>query len=425
MVRLAGLRGFARLAREKLGNQLTAGRFAGEVTRNGPVPDEAVALFFAVGPENAYQFEQWRLPLEALATRRPVVVIVDRPDTGRLVLSTSTLPVAFARASGELETLVERHRIAAVLYANQVEQNFRMLRFAEPVHLQIGHGESDKGGSVSNQHKAYDYTFIGGPAGRERLAAALYDFDADARVREVGRPQLDHSSAGAPDWTDDGRLRVLYAPTWEGDRASIRYGSLVSHGAAIIAALRADPRVRIIYRPHPRIGRASAAHGAADASIRAALRGDGDRHLVDTGPYGWQWRFADHCITDVSAVAYDWLATGKPLVITDGTRRPEVQAELMLRNLERGDDIVRNYANKSAARAVREAYAAARERGLGREELLTTLTAVIRAQVAAGDYVSKHLREGAVDVRCTDLSSRERATLKRLAKARDIAVVDE
>ena len=76
MVRLAGLRSYARLAREKLGNQLTAGRFAGEVTVNGPVPDEAVALFFAVGPENAYQFEQWRAPLEALATRRPVVVIV-------------------------------------------------------------------------------------------------------------------------------------------------------------------------------------------------------------------------------------------------------------------------------------------------------------------------------------------------------------
>ena len=118
---------------------------------------------------------------------------------------------------------------------------------------------------------------------------------------------------------------MLYAPTWEGDRASIRYGSLVSHGGAIIAALRADPRVRIIYRPHPRLGRASAAHAAADARIRAALAADGDRHLIDTGPYGWQWRFADHCITDVSAVAYDWLATGKPLVITEpaaGAYRP-------------------------------------------------------------------------------------------------------
>ena len=116
-------------------------------------------------------------------------------------------------------------------------------------------------------------------------------------------------------------------------------------------------------------------------------------------------------------------ATGKPLVITDGTRRPEVQAELMLRNLERGDDVVRNYANKSAARAVAEAYAKARE--AGRAAALAALTAVIRTQVAAGDYVSKHLREGAVDVRCLDLDKRERAILKKLAKARGIAVVDE
>lgn len=322
---LTSLRRYTKLGREKLGNRLSAARFVVAATANGPVPDDAVALFFAVGPENAYQFEQWRRPLEALSRRRPVCVIVDRPDTGRLVLSGSTLPVAFARASGELELLVERHRLQAVLYLNQVEQNFRMLRFAEPVHIQIGHGESDKGGSISNQHKAYDFTFIGGPAGRQRLARALYDFDAGVRLREVGRPQLDYAYPGAPDWAADGRLRVLYAPTWEGDRVTIRYGSLVSHGVAIIAALRADPRVRIIYRPHPRIGKTSAAHAEADRTIRRALAADGDRHLVDHGPYGWQWRFADSCITDVSAVAYDWLSTGKPLVVTEpaaGAYRP-------------------------------------------------------------------------------------------------------
>jgi hypothetical protein len=342
--RLAGLRHYVRIGRDRLGNQLSARRFAAEAAANGPVPDRAVALFFAAGPENAYQFEQWRLPLEALATRRPLVVVVDRPDTGRLVLSASTLPVAFARASGELESLVERHRVEAVLYVNQVEQNFRMLRFADPVHIQIGHGESDKGGSASNQHKAYDYTFIGGPAGRERLARALYDFDAEARIREVGRPPLDHDCPGSPDWPADGRLRVLYAPTWEGDRATIRYGSLVSHGAAIVAALRADPRIRIIYRPHPRTGQASPAHAAADSSIRKALAADGERHLVDLGPYGWQWQFADHCITDVSAVAYDWLATGKPLVITEPAAeayrpRSALLDSLPLLTVERAGDL--------------------------------------------------------------------------------------
>ena len=118
-------------------------------------------------------------------------------------------------------------------------------------------------------------------------------------------------------------------------------------------------------------------------------------------------------------------ATGKPLVITDGTRRPATQAALMLRNLERGDDIVRSYANKSAAAAIKAAWAAARRAELDADATLTAITAVILSQVSAGDFVSKHLREGAVDVRCSDMNRAQRSTFKRLARGLDIAVVDE
>ena len=55
-----------------------AAGFADRAGRNGMVPNDAVALFFAVEPENLYQFEQWRRPLEELARTRPVFVIVDR-----------------------------------------------------------------------------------------------------------------------------------------------------------------------------------------------------------------------------------------------------------------------------------------------------------------------------------------------------------
>jgi hypothetical protein len=312
--------------RSRIGNRLGARSFARQAAGTGPVPDEGIAVFFATPPQNAYQLEQWRRPLEALAAgsradRRGVFVVVDRPDTGRRLLETFRLPVAFARGSAALESLVERHRPRAVLYVNNVERNFRMLRFADPVHIQLGHGDSDKGASVTNQHKAYDLTFVAGEAGRDRLARALFDFDARSRVWLVGRPQLDYDVQGAPDWPADGTSRVLYAPTWEGDRPSLRYSSVVSHGPALIAALRADPRVRVVYRPHPWLGRISAEHARVDRELRAALMADGDRHLVDTGTYGWQWTFADACIADVSAVAYDWLATRKPLVVT----RPEAE----------------------------------------------------------------------------------------------------
>ena len=300
-------------------NATTARSFTEQAARNGMVPDGGIALYFCAEPSNLFQLEQWRLPLERLAQTRPVFVVVDRPDTGHEVLRRSTLPVAFARGSGALEQLVLDRDVRVVLYVNQVERNFRMLRFTEPVHIQLGHGESDKAYSVSNQHKAYDLTFVGGQAGRDRLEAALRGFDADRRTVGVGRPQLDHDYPGAPGWPRGSGLRVWYAPTWEGDRPSVAYGSLVSHGLAVVEALLADERVRVVYRPHPRTGLASAAHREADRAIRARLARAGDRHLVDTGAYGWQWTFADACVTDISSVAYDWLATGKPLVVTEPT----------------------------------------------------------------------------------------------------------
>ena len=76
------------------------------------------------------------------------------------MLQASSLPIAFARGSGALEHLVTDRDVRVVLYLNQIEANFRMLRSPSPVHIQIGHGESDKGGSVSNQHKAYDLTSL-------------------------------------------------------------------------------------------------------------------------------------------------------------------------------------------------------------------------------------------------------------------------
>jgi CDP-Glycerol:Poly(glycerophosphate) glycerophosphotransferase len=282
-------------------------------------------VYFCTGPENLFQLEQWRRPLEHLARTRPTFVVVDRPDTGEAVLDRSSLPLAFAQGSGALERLVDERDVRVVLYVNQVERNFRMLRFAEPVHVQLGHGESDKAYSVSNQHKAYDLTFVGGQAGRDRLAGALRGFDAETRTVQVGRPQLDHAYPGAPDWPAGSGLRVWYAPTWEGDRPSVAYGSLVSHGVELVEALVADPDVRVVYRPHPRTGRSSGQHAEADRAVRALLARDNDRHgarhLVDTGPYGWQWAFADACVTDVSSVAYDWLATSKPLVVTEPAAR--------------------------------------------------------------------------------------------------------
>ncbi|MFY0406231.1 CDP-glycerol glycerophosphotransferase family protein [Solicola sp. PLA-1-18] len=314
--RVARARHVARQLRASVTNRLGADAFAAECAARGPVPTGAVCLWFASGPENTYQLTHWLGPLERLAESVPVAIVVARPDTGRAVLAATSLPVAFAPSSRALETLVHEADVPVVLYVNHVELNFRMLRFASPVHVYLGHGESDKDSSVSNQNRAYDRVFVAGRAAQDRIASHLRGFDVDRLTRTIGSPQLDDDHAGAPDWAPDGSIRVLYAPTWEGDRPRMAYGSVPTHGVALVRALVADPRFRVVYRPHPRAGYNDPATREADAAVRAVLAEHGDRHLVDIGAYGWQWDFCDVCVTDVSSVAYDWLATGKPLLVT-------------------------------------------------------------------------------------------------------------
>lgn len=303
----------ARTLGNQASNYLRASSVSAAARARDPLPAAPVAVFFAGGPVEFYQVADWLPVLEALDESIPLVVVCTRPDGAAAALAATRLPVRLARGAPELEALVGSG-LRGVLYVNHLERNFRMLRFAEPVHIYLGHGESDKDSSVSNQNKAYDQVFVAGPAGRQRLTAALRGFDAATRAPMVGRPQLDHVGRGAPDWSRDGRVRVLYAPTWEGDRPRMAYGSVASHGVALVRALVDDGGFRVIYRPHPRAGTTSPAYRAADRAVRDVL--EGTDHLVDAGPYGWQLAFADVCVTDPSAVAYDWLATGRPLLVT-------------------------------------------------------------------------------------------------------------
>ncbi len=302
-----------------LRNRLTRRRYARTALRVDDVPVAAVVVFFAAVPEELYQLLQWRPVLERVREHRPVVVVTSAPDIGRLVAQTG-LPVAFAPRGADLERLIHSRRPAVVLYLNHRERNFTMLRYVETVHVYLGHGESDKGASASHQNMAYDYCFVAGRAAQDRLAAAMPLFDAVRRAPTVGRPTLDPHAASQqrPDWAVDapGRSTVLYAPTWEGGLPSMAVGSIASHGEAIVASVLGDPGLRLVYRPHPLTGTVSPEHAAAATRIRRLVEEAGPPHLIDTGPYGWVFDIADAAVVDISSVAYDWVATGKPLLLT-------------------------------------------------------------------------------------------------------------
>ncbi|MEU1970198.1 CDP-glycerol glycerophosphotransferase family protein [Microbacterium sp. NPDC019599] len=280
-----------------------------------------VAVYFADGAVNMYQMRQWYKPLAELSKIWPVVVLSRSATGAQALIAEDAPPVAFVPTVRDLERFIVKQDIKVVLYVNQNTRNFQMFRYGRRWHVFINHGESDKMYMTTNQFKAYDYALIAGDAARERLSRVLWDYDLDKRTMKIGRPQADHYSGALP-YTPDDRTVVLYAPTWEGDRPSAHYGSVVSHGEALVKALLATKRHRVIYRPHPRSGVVNTAYGAANQRIIAALaaanRTDrGAEHVFDDGPeLGWQLAAADAAIVDISAMVYDRLAAGRPLLIT-------------------------------------------------------------------------------------------------------------
>ncbi len=280
-----------------------------------------VAVYFADGAVNMYQIRQWYKPLAELAKTWPVVVLSRNATGARALLAEDAPPVAFVPTVRDLERFIATQDIRVVLYVNQNTRNFQMFRYGRRWHVFINHGESDKMYMTTNQYKAYDYAFIAGTAARERLGRVLWDYDLEQRTIEIGRPQADHYSGVLP-YTPDDRIVVLYAPTWEGDRPSAHYGSILSHGESLVAALLATGRHRVIYRPHPRSGVVNAEYGAANRRIIAALAAanasdPASHHVFDDGPeLGWQLAAADVAIVDISAMVYDRLAADRPLIIT-------------------------------------------------------------------------------------------------------------
>ncbi|HWS50816.1 MAG TPA: CDP-glycerol glycerophosphotransferase family protein [Microbacterium sp.] len=280
-----------------------------------------IAVYFADSAVNMYQIRQWYRPLAGIAERWPVVVLARSARGATALLDDGVLPVAFVPKISELEQYLASQDIRIVLYVNQNTRNFQMFRYADRWHVFINHGESDKVYMSSNQYKAYDFALVAGQAARDRLSRALWGYDIERRTLMIGRPQADHYLAETPASGDE-RTVVLYAPTWEGDRESMSYGSVATHGERIVREVLNTGRHRLIYRPHPRSGVIDGGYGAASrriiAAISAANAADPSAHHIhDDGPeIGWQLASADVAILDISAMIYDRLAVGRPLLIT-------------------------------------------------------------------------------------------------------------
>lgn len=324
MVAISRVGGMINRVTSKLRRSITTVELRARLRRDPKFrPDPAgvdVLLNFPDGLTNLYQVRQWYGPLEQLARSHRVAILCYMPESAIQIAEETDLKVIVTPSFTNLSEVETEIRPKVIFYPNQNYANYRILGQTESEHVFISHGESDKIYMASNWVKVFNYFFIAGQASHDRLLKHVRNYDVDQRTKRIGRPQIDIPATAPIDKPAD-RITVLYAPTWEGGRSSMRYGSVASHGLAIVDSLLSDSRFQIIYRPHPRTGIHIADVERADLDIRERLAAaneydPGAEHLVDSTPFGWQLDYADFMIADVSAVTYDWLTTAKPLLIT-------------------------------------------------------------------------------------------------------------
>jgi hypothetical protein len=230
-----------------------------------------VVLYFSGSIDSAYQVNMW-LPTLAQLTRPAMIIMRERglvPLLGR-----TSLPVVCIDDLVDLMNF-SLPSVRVALFPANTAKNLHMLRVPGIGHVFVGHGDSDKAASFNPYTKVYDEVWVAGRAGRDRYLRAQVGV-RDEDIVEVGRPQLTGIRL-AGDGPADRMFTVLYAPTWEGWLAGECQTSLIAMGPKIIKALIAhDPRLRIIYKPHPLSGtrdpRATRAHQQIVALIGQANR---------------------------------------------------------------------------------------------------------------------------------------------------------
>lgn len=223
-------------------------------------------LYFSGSKDSAYQVNMWLETMEELDTR-PLVLLRERVILQNL--APTKAPVVCVPGGVHLMNM-DLSTVRVALYAANVGKNIHLLRVPTMKHVFIGHGDSDKLASVNPFSKVYDEVWTAGRAGRDRYAIADVGVRDDDIV-EVGRPQLApiRTWQGVP----DGRIpTVLYAPTWEGWDNDPGNTSLLLAGENIVKKLlKADPPVRVLYKPHPFTGTVSSAAGSAHRKVTALV----------------------------------------------------------------------------------------------------------------------------------------------------------
>jgi len=183
------------------------------------------------------------------------------------------------------------------------------------------HGTSDKkysdGQSIGGQKLAkYDYIFLSGPKNRERFKDIDLEIPVDKMIK-IGGLRFDDYVNGHINRDnelerlgikDKNRKNILYAPTW-------RFGNGTLRQYAIKFIREITKEHNLIIRPHNHDRR----YGAW---VHFISKLKGIKHLYYSSPINliksdtlFDFAASDLMISDISSVIYEYLITGKPMII--------------------------------------------------------------------------------------------------------------
>ncbi len=282
--------------------------------------EPAFVVYYAAVHGARYQLGMWLPYLERLGV--PFVVITRAAETLPVIASLTSAPVLVPHRGStfaQLDQLVVPSMRAA-FYVQGSAANSAFQRYRQITHVWLNHGDSDKAANFSARHAVYDKIFVSGQQGVERYAAHGVHVPPEKFVK-VGRPQIERIQVRDEPLPPGTPRTVLYAPTWRGGRPSTNYSSLPV-GQRVVEALLARGAT-VIFRPHP-LSYQDPDDTAVVGRIQQVLAADraatGRDHLW--GPAAESDRDIPACInavdalvTDVSSVASDFLASGKPLSV--------------------------------------------------------------------------------------------------------------
>ena len=314
----------AHVARANVAATKAATGLRAAIERHAP----AFVVYYAAVEGAKYQLGMWLPYLDRLG--KPYVVITRNASTLPVISSLTDAPVVVPRTKGSVGGLdaVMVPSVKAAFYVQGSPLNGLLQRYNSVIHCWLNHGDSDKVANYAARHVTYDKVFVSGQLGVDRYAANGVRIPPK-HFEVVGRPQVERIEVHDEPLPPDQPRTVLYAPTWRGGRPSTDYSSLPL-GEEIVAALLKRGST-VIFRPHPLsytepedAGRIRQIQHRLAADRAANGRQHVWGHRAET-----EWDVAacinasDALVTDVSSVATDYLASGKPLAMVAVRARGE------------------------------------------------------------------------------------------------------